>query len=148
MKINIEFENWNELCDFLAQASATPMMDAQGVIPEAIVKAALQKNAPAPSEEEKAPKAKKSTPKKEEAQEEPKTEASEVPFEEEPKVDAPAKVDVVELRGLLAKVNRKTGTNTASQWIKEVAGKDKLTEVDDPDALAQIKAKAEEVLNA
>lgn len=147
MKINIEFESWNELCDFLAQASATPMMDAQGVIPEAIVKAALQKNVPAPSEEEKAPKAKTSTPKKEEAQEEAKTEAPEAPAEE-PKADAPAKVDVVELRGLLAKVNRKTGTNTASQWIKEIAGKDKLTEVDDQDALAQIKAKAEEVLNA
>ena len=147
MKINIEFEGWGELCGFLAQASATPMMDAQGIIPEAIVKAALQKNAPAPSEEEKAPKAKKSTPKKEEAQEEPKTEASEVPFEEEPKADAPAKVDVVERRGLLAKVNRKTGTNTASQWIKELTSVEKLTEVESAEELLALKAKAEEVLN-
>lgn len=142
MKINIEFEGWGELCDFLAQATATPMAQLRTSFEtgDKVVEEAVQA-----SKEEKA---KKSTPKKEKAQEEPKTEASEVPFEEEPKADAPAKVDVVELRGLLAKVNRKTGTNTASQWIKEIAGKDKLTEVDDQDALAQIKAKAEEVLNA
>lgn len=141
MKINIEFEGWGELCDFLAQATATPMAQLRTSfeIGDKVVEEAVQ----AAKEE----KAKKSTPKKEKAQEEPKTEAPEAPAEE-PKDDAPAKVDVVELRGLLAKVNRKTGTNTASQWIKEIAGKDKLTEVDDQDALAQIKAKAEEVLNA
>lgn len=141
MKINIEFEGWGELCDFLAQATATPMAQLRTSfeIGDKVVEEAVQ----AAKEE----KAKKSTPKKEKAQEEPKTEAPEAPAEE-PKADAPAKVDVVELRGLLAKVNRKTGTNTASQWIKEIAGKDKLTEVDDQEALAQIKAKAEEVLNA
>lgn len=141
MKINIEFEGWGELCDFLAQATATPMAQLRTSfeIGDKVVEEAVQ----AAKEE----KAKKSTPKKEKAQEEPKTEAPEAPAEE-PKADAPAKVDIVELRGLLAKVNRKTGTNTASQWIKEIAGKDKLTEVDDQDALAQIKAKAEEVLNA
>lgn len=141
MKINIEFEGWGELCDFLAQATATPMaqlrtsFETGDKVAEEAVQAAKEE------------KAKKSTPKKEKAQEEPKTEATEAPAEE-PKADAPAKVDIVELRGLLAKVNRKTGTNTASQWIKEIAGKDKLTEVDDQDALAQIKAKAEEELNA
>lgn len=146
MKINIEFEGWGELCDFLAQATATPMAQLRTSfeIGDKVVEEAVQT-----AKEEKA---KKSTPKKEKAQEEAKTETTVEPphgVDNEDPIDAPAqKVDVVELRGLLAKVNRKTGTNTASQWIQEIAGKAKLTEVDDQEALAQIKAKAEEVLNA
>ena len=150
MKINIEFEGWEELCDFLAQATATPMAQLRTSfeIGDKVVEEAVQTA--------KGEKAKKSTPKKEKAQEEAKTETTVEPphgVDNEDPIDAPApapaeKVDVVELRGLLAKVNRKTGTNTASQWIQEIAGKAKLTEVDDQEALAQIKAKAEEVLNA
>ena len=137
MKITVEFDSLQEIEDFCNGV----------VIAPGLAQACRKENAEAATEKPEEPKAKKSTPKKEKAQEEPKTEAPEAPADE-PKADAPAKVDVVELRGLLAKVNRKTGTNTASQWIKEIAGKDKLTEVDDQDALAQIKAKAEEVLNA
>lgn len=54
----------------------------------------------------------------------------------------------LEVRKLLARVNKQTGTNTASEWIKDIAGKDKLTEVSDAEALTALKAKAEEVVNA
>ena len=153
MKINIEFEGWGELCDFLAQATATPMAQLRTSFEtgDKVVEEAVQA-----SKEEKA---KKSTPKKEKAQEEPKTEASEVPFEEEkggivPQKAAPAKEEApdvsklqVEVRKMLAQVNKKTGTNTASQWIKELTSVEKLTEVQSADELMALKAKAEEVLN-
>lgn len=146
MKITVEFDSLQEIEDFCNGV----------VIAPGLAQACRKENAEAATEKPEEPKAKKSTPKKEKAQEEAKTETTVEPphgVDNEDPIDAPApapaeKVDVVELRGLLAKVNRKTGTNTASQWIKDIAGKDKLTEVDDQEALAQIKAKAEEVLNA
>lgn len=145
MKITVEFDSLQEIEDFCNGV----------VIAPGLAQACRKENAEAVTEKSEEPKAKKSTPKKEKAQEEPKTETTVEPphgVDNEDPIDAPAapaeKVDVVELRGLLAKVNRKTGTNTASQWIQEIAGKAKLTEVDDQEALAQIKAKAEEVLNA
>ena len=54
----------------------------------------------------------------------------------------------MEVRKMLAQVNKKTGTNTASQWIKELTSVEKLTEVQSADELMALKAKAEEVLNA
>ena len=53
----------------------------------------------------------------------------------------------VEVRKMLAQVNKKTGSNTASQWIKELTSVEKLTEVEDAEELLALKAKAEEVLN-
>lgn len=53
-----------------------------------------------------------------------------------------------EARGLLAKVNKKTGTNTASEWIKELSGKSKLTEIEDAAVVASLIEKAKEVINA
>jgi hypothetical protein len=69
---------------------------------------------------------------------------------EKPPVEAPAQSDEdlkTEVRKLLAKVNKQTGKNTASEWIKDVTGREKLTEVDDEAQLKTLKAKAEEVLN-
>ena len=149
MKITAEFENMQELDEFCNGV----------VIAPGLAQKAREENAQQPQEEPKKAEAKKSTPKKAEAKEEPKTEASEVPFEEEkggivPQKAAPAKEEApdvsklqVEVRKMLAQVNKKTGTNTASQWIKELTSVEKLTEVQSVDELLALKAKAEEVLN-
>jgi len=81
MKITVEFDNLQEINDF-----CNGVLIAPGLAQEA-----RKETAEAATEAPEEPKAKKSTPKKEKAQEEPKMEASEVPFEEEPKADAPAK---------------------------------------------------------
>ena len=149
MKITVEFDNLQELDEFCNGV----------VIAPGLAQKAREENAQQPQEEPKKAEAKKSTPKKAEAKEEPKTEASEVPFEEEkggivPQKAAPAKEEApdvsklqVEVRKMLAQVNKKTGTNTASQWIKELTSVEKLTEVQSVDELLALKAKAEEVLN-
>lgn len=150
MKITVEFNSLQELDEFCNGV----------VIAPGLAQKAREENAQQPQEEPKKAEAKKSTPKKAEAKEEPKTEASEVPFEEEkggivPQKAAPAKEEEapdvsklqVEVRKMLAQVNKKTGTNTASQWIKELTSVEKLTEVQSADELMALKTKAEEVLN-
>ena len=150
MKITLEFNSLQELDEFCNGV----------VIAPGLAQKAREENAQQPQEEPKKAEAKKSTPKKAEAKEEPKTEASEVPFEEEkggivPQKAAPAKEEEapdvsklqVEVRKMLAQVNKKTGTNTASQWIKELTSVEKLTEVQSADELMALKTKAEEVLN-
>lgn len=149
MKITVEFNSLQELDEFCNGV----------VIAPGLAQKAREENAQQPQEEPKKAEAKKSTPKKAEAKEESKTEASEVPFEEEkggivPQKAAPAKEEApdvsklqVEVRKMLAQVNKKTGTNTASQWIKELTSVEKLTEVQSADELMALKAKAEEVLN-
>ena len=149
MKITVEFNSLQELDEFCNGV----------VIAPGLAQKAREENAQQPQEEPKKAEAKKSTPKKAEAKEEPKTEASEVPFEEEkggivPQKAAPATEEApdvsklqVEVRKMLAQVNKKTGTNTASQWIKELTSVEKLTEVQSVDELLALKAKAEEVLN-
>ena len=149
MKITVELHSLLELDEFCNGV----------VIAPGLAQKAREENAQQPQEEPKKAEAKKSTPKKAEAKEEPKTEASEVPLEEEkggivPQKAAPAKEEApdvsklqVEVRKMLAQVNKKTGTNTASQWIKELTSVEKLTEVQSADELMALKAKAEEVLN-
>ena len=149
MKITVEFNSLQELDEFCNGV----------VIAPGLAQKAREENAQQPQEGPKKAEAKKSTPKKAEAKEEPKTEASEVPFEEEnggivPQKAAPAKEEApdvsklqVEVRKMLAQVNKKTGTNTASQWIKELTSVEKLTEVQSAGELMALKAKAEEVLN-
>lgn len=149
MKITVEFNSLQELDEFCNGV----------VIAPGLAQKAREENAQQPQEEPKKAEAKKSTPKKAEAKEEPKTEASEVPFEEAkggivPQKAEPAKEEApdvsklqVEVRKMLAQVNKKTGTNTASQWIKELTSVEKLTEVQSVDELLVLKAKAEEVLN-
>ena len=148
MKITVEFNSLQELDEFCNGVAIAPALAKK-----------VSTSAETAQEAPKAPEAKKSTPKKAEAKEEPKTEASEVPFEEEnggivPQKAAPAKEEApdvsklqVEVRKMLAQVNKKTGTNTASQWIKELTSVEKLTEVQSADELMALKAKAEEVLN-
>ena len=60
--------------------------------------------------------------------------------------EAAPKVDRVELRKILSVLNKTTGENTARKLINEM-GFRVLTDVPD-DRLAELKAKAEEVINA
>lgn len=73
--------------------------------------------------------------------EKPKKEKKAKEPEEAPKVDA------VEVRKLLTKVNKAAGKNMAKEWIAEL-GHETLTDVTEADELTQLKAKAEEYLNA
>lgn len=151
MKITVEFNSLQELDEFCNGV----------VIAPGLAQKAREENAQQPQEEPKKAEAKKSTPKKTEAKEEAKTETVEPPHgvDNEDPIDAePKKVEKkeaapdvsklqVEVRKMLAQVNKKTGTNTASQWIKELTSVEKLTEVQNADELLALKAKAEEVLN-
>ena len=80
MKITVEFENMQELDEFCNGVAIAPALAKK-----------VSTSTETAQEAPKAPEAKKSTPKSTKAKEEPKMEASEVPFEEEPKADAPAK---------------------------------------------------------
>lgn len=80
MKITVEFDNLQEIEDFCNGV----------VIAPGLAQACRKENAEAATEAKEAPKAKKSTPKKAEAQEEAKTEEAEAPAEA-PVEEAPAK---------------------------------------------------------
>lgn len=80
MKITVEFDNLQEIEDFCNGV----------VIAPGLAQACREENAKAATEAKEAPKAKKSTPKKTEAQEEAKTEEAEAPAEA-PVEEAPAK---------------------------------------------------------
>lgn len=139
MKITVEFNSLQELDEFCNGAAIAP-----GLVKKVSTSAETAQEAP------KAPEAKKSTPKKETAKDSgwhmqaPKQEETPAPEAEKP-VDTEALK--VEVRKLLAQVNKKTGSNTASQWIKELTSVEKLTEVESAEELLALKAKAEEVLN-
>ena len=80
MKITVEFDNLKEIEDFCNGV----------VIAPGLAQACREENAKAATEAKEAPKAKNSTPKKTEAQEEAKTEEAEAPAEA-PVEEAPAK---------------------------------------------------------
>ena len=141
MKITVEFNSLQELDEFCNGVAIAP-----GLVKKVSTSAETAQEAP------KAPEAKKSTPKKETAKDEAPAKPQQAPKQEEtpaPEADKPADTGAlkVEVRKLLAQVNKKTGTNTASQWIKELTSVEKLTEVQSVDELLALKAKAEEVLN-
>lgn len=141
MKITVEFNSLQELDEFCNGVAIAP----------ALAKKVSTSAEPA-QEEPKAPEAKKSTPKSTKAQDEAPAKANVQETEgEEPAPAEDKQVDTkalkVEVRKMLAQVNKKTGSNTASQWIKELTSVEKLTEVEDAEELLALKAKAEEVLN-
>lgn len=131
MKICVEFDSWTELCKFLSTASASDMPDA---VKEQIAEATKE--------------VKEEVPKKEKKAEKPKEEPKE---ETKPKEEAPKKADPEELRlkarKALAKVNKQSKENTAKEWISD-KGYDSLADIEDPDVLDELIAKAEEYLNA
>lgn len=147
MKITVEFNSLQELDEFCNGV----------VIAPGLAQKAREENAQQPQEEPKKAEAKKSTPKSTKAQDDAPTKANvqetekDARKEEEPAPAEDKQVDTkalkVEVRKMLAQVNKKTGSNTASQWIKELTSVEKLTEVEDAEELLALKAKAEEVLN-
>ena len=142
MKITVEFNSLQELDEFCNGV----------VIAPGLAQKAREENAQQPQEAPKAPEAKKSTPKSTKAQDEAPAKPQQAPKQEEtpaPEADKPVDTGAlkVEVRKLLAQVNKKTGSNTASQWIKQLTSVEKLTEVQSADELMALKAKAEEVLN-
>ena len=141
MKITVEFNSLQEIDEFCNGVAIAP-----GLVKKVSTSAETAQEAP------KAPEAKKSTPKKETAKDEAPAKPQQAPKQEEtpaPEADKPVDTGAlkVEVRKLLAQVNKKTGSNTASQWIKELTSVEKLTEVQSADELLALKAKAEEVLN-
>lgn len=141
MKITVEFNSLQELDEFCNGVAIAP-----GLAKKVSTSAETAQEAP------KAPEAKKSTPKKETAKDEAPAKPQQAPKQEEtPAPEEDKLVDTralkVEVRKLLAQVNKKTGSNTASQWIKELTSVEKLTEVESAEELLTLKAKAEEVLN-
>ena len=141
MKITVEFNSLQELDEFCNGVAIAP-----GLVKKVSTSAETAQEAP------KAPEAKKSTPKKETAKDEAPAKPQQAPKQEEtpaPEADKPVDTGAlkVEVRKLLAQVNKKTGSNTASQWIKERTSVEKLTEVESAEELLALKAKAEEVLN-
>ena len=145
MKITVEFNSLQELDEFCNGV----------VIAPGLAQKAREENAQQPQEEPKKAEEKKSTPKSTKAQDEAPAKANVQETEKDArKEEAPAKEEApdvnklqVDVRKMLAQVNKKTGTNTASQWIKELTSVEKLTEVQSVDELLALKAKAEEVLN-
>lgn len=142
MKITVEFNSLQELDEFCNGV----------VIAPGLAQKAREENAQQPQEEPKKAEAKKSTPKSTKAQDGAPAKANVQETEgEEPAPEEDKQVDTkalkVEVRKMLAQVNKKTGSNTASQWIKELTSVEKLTEVEDAEELLALKAKAEEVLN-
>lgn len=141
MKITVEFNSLQELDEFCNGVAIAP-----GLVKKVSTSAETAQEAP------KAPEAKKSTPKKETAKDEAPAKPQQAPKQEDtpaPEADKPVDTGTlkVEVRKLLAQVNKKTGSNTASQWIKELTSVEKLTEVESAEELLALKAKAEEVLN-
>ena len=145
MKITVEFNSLQELDEFCNGVAIAPALAKK-----------VSTSAETAQEAPKAPEAKKSTPKSTKAQDEAPAKANVQETEkDERKEEAPAKKEEapdvsklqVEVRKMLAQVNKKTGANTASQWIKELTSVEKLTEVQSADELMALKAKAEEVLN-
>lgn len=141
MKITVEFNSLQELDEFCNGVAIAPALAKK-----------VSTSAETAQEAPKAPEAKKSTPKSTKAQDEAPAKANVQETEgEEPAPAEDKQVDTkalkVEVRKMLAQVNKKTGSNTASQWIKELTSVEKLTEVEDAEELLALKAKAEEVLN-
>ena len=141
MKITVEFNSLQELDEFCNGVAIAPALAKK-----------VSTSAETAQEAPKAPEAKKSTPKKETAKDEAPARPQQAPKQEEtpaPEADKPVDTEAlkVEVRKLLAQVNKKTGSNTASQWIKELTSVEKLTEVQSVDELLALKAKAEEMLN-
>lgn len=117
MKIVVEFSNLAELDDFCKGVTKLPVSTSGKVSAKT---------------EEEEPGQEKIQPKEDVARQELKGKDAE---------------DLrVEVRKLLAQVNKKTGSNTASTWIKELTKAEKLTDVIDIEELLALGAKAMEVL--
>ena len=152
MKITVEFANLDEFKQYmgiespslLAQASKETEGAPAPAPAEAVQEPQEAPEAPAPKKNTK--KADKPAP----AAAEPAPEPAEAAAEDAPAEDAPAAVTEdfrIAVRKQLAALNKKCGYNKAAELIKELTGKDKLTEVDLAD-LPKLMDAAKEETNA
>lgn len=152
MKITVEFANLDEFKQYMGIESPSLLAQAP--------KEAADAPAPAPAEAvqepqeaPEAPAPKKNTKKADKpapAAAEPAPEPAEAAAEDAPAEDAPAAVTEdfrIAVRKQLAALNKKCGYNKAAELIKELTGKDKLTEVDLAD-LPKLMDAAKEETNA
>lgn len=149
MKITVEFANLDEFKQYMGIESPSQLAlatneaaDAPAPAPaEAVQEPQEAPEAPAPKKNTK--KADKPAP----AAAEPAPEPAEAAAED---ADAPAAVTEdfrIAVRKQLAALNKKCGYNKAAELIKELTGKDKLTEVDLAD-LPKLMDAAKEETNA
>lgn len=152
MKITVEFANLDEFKQYMGIESPSQLAlatneaaDAPAPAPaEAVQEPQEAPEAPAPKKNTK--KADKPAP----AAAEPAPEPAEAAAEDAPAEDAPAAVTEdfrIAVRKQLAALNKKCGYNKAAELIKELTGKDKLTEVDLAD-LPKLMDAAKEETNA
>ena len=152
MKITVEFANLDEFKQYmgiespslLAQASKETEGAPAPAPAEAVQEPQEAPETPAPKKNTK--KADKPAP----AAAEPAPEPAEAAAEDAPAEDAPAAVTEdfrIAVRKQLAALNKKCGYNKAAELIKELTGKDKLTEVDLAD-LPKLMDAAKEETNA
>ena len=152
MKITVEFANLDEFKQYMGIESPSLLTQAP--------KEAADAPAPAPAEtvqepqeapeahapEKNTKKAEKATP----AEAEPAPESAEAPAEDAAAEEAPATVTEdfrIVVRKQLAALNKKCGYNRAAELIKELTGKNKLTEVNLAD-LPKVMDHAKEETNA
>lgn len=127
MTINLTFNDFGEMKAAIVEMAKLITADkmAQEIVKKIPAEKTPEKAEETPEKAEKIP---------------AKAEKNSEKTEEEPKVDR------VELRKILSVLNKSTGKNTARELINGM-GFRALTDVPD-DRLAELKAKAEEVINA
>lgn len=147
MKITVEFANLDEFKQYMGIESPSRLVQAPKEVADAPAPApaeAVQE----PQEAPEAPTPKKNTKKTDKpapAAAEPAPELAEAAAD-----DAPAAVTEdfrIVVRKQLAALNKKCGYNRAAELIKELTGKDRLTEVELAD-LPKLMDKAKEETNA
>lgn len=154
MKITVEFANLDEFKQYMGIESPSQLALATNEAAYAPAPApaeAVQE----PQEAPEAPAPKKNTKKADKpapAAAEPAPEPAEAAAEDAPAEDADAPAAVTEdfriaVRKQLAALNKKCGYNRAAELIKELTGKDKLTEVALAD-LPKLMEAAKEETNA
>ena len=147
MKITVEFANLDEFKQYMGIESPSQLAQAPKEVADAPAPApaeAVQE----PQEAPEAPAPKKNTKKTDKPAPEP-AEAAPEPAEAAAD-DAPAAVTEdfrIAVRKQLAALNKKCGYNKAAKLIKELTGKDKLTEVALAD-LPKLMEAAKEETNA
>ena len=152
MKITVEFANLDEFKQYMGIESPSPLAQASKETEGAPAPAPAE-TVQEPQEAPETPAPKKNTKKTDKpapAAAEPAPEPAEAAAEDAPAEDAPAAVTEdfrIAVRKQLAALNKKCGYNKAAELIKELTGKDKLTEVDLAD-LPKLMDAAKEETNA
>lgn len=152
MKITVEFANLDEFKQYMGIESPSQLALATNEAADAPAPAPAE-TVQEPQEAPEAPAPKKNTKKADKpapAAAEPAPEPAEAAAEDAPADDAPAAVTEdfrIAVRKQLAALNKKCGYNKAAELIKELTGKDKLTEVDLAD-LPKLMDAAKEETNA